>query len=79
MNNAPSRMQNTVNIVENTDTLSDNEDAVIAEQGVTPARLGKNVRWNEPLATTASFSPPISANSLLNLANSDMVYYLFIF
>ncbi|CAG9535915.1 unnamed protein product [Cercopithifilaria johnstoni] len=70
--NATSRMQNTVNIVENTDTLSDNEDTVIAEQEVTPARLGKNVRWNEPLATMASFSPPPFAHSPLNLANSDM-------
>ncbi|VBB28325.1 unnamed protein product [Acanthocheilonema viteae] len=70
--NAPSRMQNTVNIVENTDTLSDNEDVIITEQGVTPARLGKNVRWNEPLATMASFSPPPSAHFPLNHANSDM-------
>uniref|UniRef100_A0A8R1XVV0 Uncharacterized protein n=1 Tax=Onchocerca volvulus TaxID=6282 RepID=A0A8R1XVV0_ONCVO len=71
INNVPSRIQNTVNIVENTDTLSDNED-VVAEQGITPARMTKNVRWNEPLATMASFSSSPSAHSLLNFANPDM-------
>ncbi|EFO27105.1 hypothetical protein LOAG_01374 [Loa loa] len=72
INNVSSRMQNTVNIVENTDTLSDNEDVVVVEEGVTPARLGKNVRWNEPLETMASISPPLCAHSPLNLPNSDM-------
>uniref|UniRef100_A0A158Q7S1 Coiled-coil domain-containing protein 186 n=1 Tax=Elaeophora elaphi TaxID=1147741 RepID=A0A158Q7S1_9BILA len=70
--NAPSKVQNTVNIAENTDTLSDNEDAVVVEQGITSARLGKNVRWNEPLTTMASFSPSLSAHPPLNVANSDM-------
>uniref|UniRef100_A0A1I8ESB1 Uncharacterized protein n=1 Tax=Wuchereria bancrofti TaxID=6293 RepID=A0A1I8ESB1_WUCBA len=71
INNAPN-VQNTVDIVENTDTLSDNEDVVIVEQEVTPARLGKNVRWNEPLTTMASISPSLSARSPLSFANSDM-------
>ncbi|OZC08921.1 hypothetical protein X798_04008 [Onchocerca flexuosa] len=71
INNIPSRTQNTVNIVENTDTLSDNEDVVI-EQGLAPERLTKNVRWNEPLATMASFSSSPSAHSPLNFANPDM-------
>lgn len=70
--NFPNRLQNTI---ENTDTLSDDEDTVVVEQEVIPTRLGKNVRWNEPLATMASFSPPSFAHS--QLANSDMVCYLF--
>uniref|UniRef100_A0A915PLC7 Uncharacterized protein n=1 Tax=Setaria digitata TaxID=48799 RepID=A0A915PLC7_9BILA len=70
--NVPNRMKDTANVVENTDTLSDSEDIAVVEQGIAPARLGKNVRWNEPLATMASFSPPISAEPVPNTANSDM-------
>ncbi|VDN94174.1 unnamed protein product [Brugia pahangi] len=71
INNAPN-VQNTVDIVENTDTLSDNEDVVVIEKEITPARLGKNVRWNEPLTTMTSISPSLSARSPLDYAYPDM-------
>ncbi|KAM3715858.1 Spindle assembly abnormal protein [Dirofilaria immitis] len=72
ISNVPSRIQNTVNVVENTDTISDNEDVIVAEHRVIPVSSGKNVRWNEPLATMASFSSPPSVHSALNPPNSDM-------
>ncbi|VDM97016.1 unnamed protein product [Thelazia callipaeda] len=64
--------QEAADAVKNKDIINDNEDINFIGQTVEPSRFEKNVRWNDPLTTLATFTPPAPIHPSRNLENSDM-------